>query len=106
MAELETHMEYELLALGVVLIAGAMLGILFFHPLIDIAINGVIIYVCSLKAYADLTKRKKTQLYIECALIAAILTLLTRQFLPFWWISLFCAYTVITAQVRLHVLKK
>jgi len=75
-----------LLVIGFIVVLGVM-GILFLMPLIEVAINGILLYFLFLRMYTEITKYKRGEDYLISGVAAALILAITKNFLPLWWLT-------------------
>jgi hypothetical protein len=89
-------------ALVVMIIFFIYLGWMFFVPVIELIINGAIIYALFLRGHAEIVKEKKHGFYMGAAVAAMIVYVIGGNFLSglhVWGITTFLILAFVLAQV-------
>ncbi len=94
----------------ILLMVGALVAILFFgflfiNDMVQIAVNGVILYLVGLRAYVELTKHKRVQEYIIGFAVALVVITLIGNLFPLWKLTTFVVVTFIAAQLMRFIVK-
>ncbi len=76
---------WSLIALGLVALVLATTAVFFLPAIIEVLINGAIIYFIFLKASADIRKRNRLKMYLFAGLVSALFLALVGNILPFLW---------------------
>ena len=97
-------MLWSLFALLIFLFFIIVFSIVFLPTIIEVLINGAIIYFIFLKASADITKRNKLNIYVISALISLIFLVLAGNMFPLWWFTTFSVLTMFIA-VLIFIIK-
>jgi len=77
----------SILLLLAFIIFAIILGTLFLVPLVVVAANIAILYFLFLRIYTEITKYNRVQHYALSFVAAALLTVITGNFLPVWRIT-------------------
>ncbi len=73
---------------------------IFFPAIVQITVNGILLWIIGTRGYIEIVKEKKEKYYAFGALIAAISLFFYgfRTWRSIWWITFFCLITFIVAQ--------
>ncbi len=96
----------SLLILAAFIIFGLVLAFLFLMPLIVVGINIIILYFLFLRIYTEITKYKRGNIYAYSAVAAALILVITKNFIPVWWITTWTLMTFIIVHVYILFQKK
>lgn len=88
------------------LIFAFVLGYLFLMPLVVVGTNIIILYFLFLRIYTEITKYNRGNTYAYSAVAAALILVITKNFIPVWWITTWALITFIIAQVYILLKKK
>ncbi len=92
------------LVLFIVLIV--LLGYIFTATIIEVILNGVLIYLIVLRAWTELVKKARTKEYIVGIAVALILYFIKGNVVPqLWAITTFLVITFIVAEIA-HLFMK
>ena len=83
----------------------AYLGYLFLTPVLELIINGIILYIIFLRANVEFTKEKKSYFYLGGATAAIIIYILSGNFLKnlhIWSATTFIIITFICSQIGIY----
>ncbi len=94
-------MFWSIFVIILVLFSIAVFSIVFLPTILEVLINGAIIYFILLKASADITKRNRLKLYLFSGIISLFFMLISGNFLPLWSIT---TWTVLTMFIVLLVI--
>jgi hypothetical protein len=95
----------SILILAAFIVFAFILGFLFLMPLVVVGVNIIILYFLFLRIYTEITKHKRMEIYAYSVVAAAVILLLTKNFLPVWWVTTLALLTFVIAHVYL-LLKK
>ncbi|RLE47736.1 hypothetical protein DRJ25_01685 [Candidatus Woesearchaeota archaeon] len=84
----------SIVALVIVAAAVAIFSVFFLPAIFEALLNGVILYFVSLKAYADITKRKLLKKYVFSAVVSAIFIAIVGNMFPVWVFTTWALLTV------------
>jgi len=85
-----------------------LMGTLFLVPVLQVLLNGVILYLLTIRIYTEVKKYNRADLYLKCVIAASIVLLLIGNFLPLWTITslglvtFLFTHAVLTWQRRFH----
>lgn len=101
----------SIIALIVIIAFFAYLGWIFFFSILELLINGVLIYVLFLRAYVEIIRERKHYFYLGGAAFAMIVYYFLRNFLSgvyVWDITTYLLLAFIFAQAGqlIHYLQK
>lgn len=96
-------MDISLFALIVAIVFICIMAALFLVPLIEVTVNGIVLYLLFIRIYTEMTKYKRADLYVKCALVAGILMLLFGNYIPTWRITTWIFTTFALAHAYLAV---
>ncbi len=69
------------------IVFATIMGYLFVMPLVAVAANTIILYFFFLRIYTEITKYRRAEQYAYGFVAAILLLLITKNFLPVWWIT-------------------
>lgn len=95
-----------IIALIVIIVFFAYLGWMFFIPLLELFINGILLYAVFLRSYVEIVKEKKQSFYLGGAVAAMIIYLLAGRFLSgvlVWGITTFIILAFAFAQIGMLI---
>lgn len=99
-------MELSLIALAGFAILFIILSILFLAPLIEITVNGIILFLLFIRIHTELTKYRRGNLYLKAGIGAAIIMLLLGNIIaPLWRLTTWTIITFAIAHVTLALTK-
>lgn len=96
----------SILILAAFIVFAFILGFLFLMPLIVVGANIIILYFLFLRIYTEITKYKRGDIYAYSAVAAALILLLTKNFMPVWWITTWTLMTFVIVHVYILLKKK
>lgn len=99
-------LEMSLLALAAFIIFGIILGWLFLMPLVVVGANIIILYFLFLRIYTEITKYKRAEHYALSFAAAMLILLITKNFLPVWWITTASLLAFVITHVYIQFEKK
>jgi len=80
-------LEMSILALIAFIIFAIILGVLFLMPMVTVGANIIILYFLFLRIYTEIIKYKRAEHYALSFAAAMLILLITKNFLPLWWIT-------------------
>lgn len=98
-------MWIEIFVLAVIFLALFVLTYLFLVPVISVAVNGFLLYLLFLRAYADITKRERVNIYAWSAAASFLITVLVHKLIPLWTVTTWALFTALLVYAYLRVTK-
>jgi hypothetical protein len=95
-----------LLILAAFILFAVILSVLFLKPLIVVGANIIILYFLFLRIHTEITKYKRGDIYAYSAVTAALILVLTKNFIPVWWITTWTFLTFIIVHAYILFKKK
>ena len=94
----------SIIALVVLIVFLALLGIVFIWDIFALIINGIIIYVIGLRTFAEIRKHhKRLNVYVVTGVISLAVIMFWRNFLPLWKFTTFLILAFVLAQAYFFV---
>ncbi len=93
-----------------VLVGAVILGILVFaffaHDIIAVVLNGILIYLITIRVYAEVRKRKEwTDVYVVSGLISLAVVVFWNPF-PLWQLTSFMILAFVLGQAWMYTKKR
>lgn len=82
-------------ALIVMIVFALYLGFVFFIPILELLINGILIYAMFLRSYTEIKKEKKHNFYIGGSLCAVAVFFISGNFLSKIYVWSFTTFLVL-----------
>lgn len=83
-----------------------VLGMLFLAPLIEAAVNAIILYFLGLRFHTELIKYDRGQHYLIAGILSALFISLVGNFLPLWWITTVALLAFVLVHLYLTLTKR
>ncbi len=96
----------SILALLAFIIFGIILSALFLKPLVVVGANIIILYFLFLRIRTEIIKYNRGQIYALSAAGAVFIILITKNFLPVWWITTVALLAFVITHVYITFEKK
>lgn len=98
-------MWVEVSVLAIIVLALFVLAYLFLVPIISVAVNGFILYLLFLRAYSDIIKRERVNIYAWSAGASFLITVLVHKLIPLWTVTTWALFTALLVYLYLRVTK-
>ncbi len=98
-------MWIEITVLAVIVFALFILAYLFLVPIVSVTVNGFLLYLLFLRAYADITKRERVNIYAWSAGASFLITVLVHKLIPLWTVTTWALFTALLVYLYLRVTK-
>jgi len=97
---------WSIIALLVVAVLIGVTAVILLPAVVEVLINGAIIYFIFLKASADIRKRKRLKIYLIAGIVALFLLALFGNMFPVWGITAWAILTIFFAMLMVIVSAK